>query len=271
MIIVEREGVLAALYEEWDSLLALADELGPDDWERPTACPGWSVKDNYSHVIGTEMMLAGRDNPDVDVSGATHVRNDIGRFNEQWVAHYRSRPAAEVLADLRAILAERRAALDAMNQAAFDVEGFTPAGPDSYGRFMRIRTMDCWFHEQDVREGVGRPGHLDGLAPQAALAESVRAMGYVVGKKAGAPAGSSVRLELTGPLAGRIDVEVGDRARVVDELDGEPTATVTLPGDRFMRLAGGRVADPATFGDGVELQGDTALGSAVLTNLAYTI
>jgi uncharacterized protein (TIGR03083 family) len=271
VIIVEREGVLAALYEEWDSLLALADELGPDDWGRPTACPGWTVKDTYSHVVGTESMLAGRDNPDVDVSGAAHVRNDIGRFNEVWVEHYRSRPAAEVVADLRAILAERRAALDGMDQAAFDAEGFTPAGPDSYGRFMRIRVMDCWVHEQDVREAVGRPGHLDGLAPQAALAESVRAMGYVVGKKAGAPAGSSVRLELTGPLSGRIDVEVGDRARVVEDLTGEPTATVTLPGDRFMRLAGGRVADPATFRDGVDIRGDTTLGDAVVTNLAYMI
>jgi uncharacterized protein (TIGR03083 family) len=271
VIIVEREGILAALYEEWDALLGLADELGPEDWDRPTACPGWSVKANYSHVIGTESMLAGRDNPAVDVSGAGHVRNDIGRFNELWVEHYRSRPPGEVLADLRAILAERRAALDGMDQAAFDAEGFTPAGPDSYGRFMRIRVMDCWMHEQDAREAVGRPGHLDGLAPRAALAETVQAMGYVVGKKAGAPSGSSVRLELTGPLAARIDVDVTDRARVVGELTGEPTATVTLPGDRFMRLAGGRVADPATFADGVEIVGDATLGSAIVTNLAYMI
>ena len=64
-----------------------------------------------------------------------------------------------MLADLREVIAERRAALAGMDQAAFDAESFTPAGPDTYGRFMRIRVMDMWMHEQDIREAVGRPGH----------------------------------------------------------------------------------------------------------------
>ena len=46
------------------------------------------------------------------------------------------------------------------------------------------------------------------------------ALGFVVGKRAGAPAGSRVRFELTGPMSRRIDVEVGDRAQVVDAMDG---------------------------------------------------
>ncbi len=33
----------------------------------------------------------------------------------------------------------------------------TPAGPDSFGRFMRIRIFDCWMHEQDIRDAVSRP------------------------------------------------------------------------------------------------------------------
>jgi uncharacterized protein (TIGR03083 family) len=154
-----------------------------------------------------------------------------------------------------------------MDQAAFDQESFTPAGPDTYGRFMRIRVMDMWTHEQDIREAVGRPGHLDGRAPATALDEVSAALGYVVGKKAAAPAGSTVRIELTGPLARRIDIEVGDRARVVDALAGEPTTTLTVPGDHFMRLVGGRGADPG----GVTVEGDATLGEAVVANLAYMI
>ncbi len=114
-----------------------------------------------------------------------------------------------MLADLRDTIAERRAGLRGMDQAAFDAEAFTPAGPDSYGRFMRIRVMDMWMHEQDVRAVVGRPGHEEGLAPQAALDEMTGALGFVVGKRAGAPSGSHVRFELTGPMTRRIDVEVG--------------------------------------------------------------
>ena len=66
---------------------------------------------------------------------------------------------------------------------------------------MRIRAFDCWLHEQDIRDAVGRPGGEEGPAAEAALDEIAAALGYVVGKKAGAPQGSRVRFELTGPAA----------------------------------------------------------------------
>jgi uncharacterized protein (TIGR03083 family) len=266
--ILDRDRIVAVLDEQFEAVLTLAGDLGDDDWDRPTACPGWSAKDNVSHIIGTEAMLLGRDSPQVDLpDDLAHVRNDIGRFNEAWVEWYRPRPPADVVADLRQVIDERRQALAGMDQAAFDEDSFTPAGPDTYGRFMRIRVMDMWTHEQDIREAVGRPGHLEGLAPATALDEVAAALGYVVGKKAAAPAGSTVRIELTGPLARRIDIEVSDRARVVDALAGEPTTTLTVPGDHFMRLVGGRGADPGA----VAVDGDAALGAAVVDNLAYMI
>jgi uncharacterized protein (TIGR03083 family) len=266
--IVDRDAVVATLDEEFDAVVALAGDLGDDDWDRPTACPGWSVKDNLSHIVGTEAMLLGRDNPQVDLpDDLPHVRNDIGRFNEAWVEWYRPRPPADVAADLRQVIDERRRALAGMDQAAFDKDSFTPAGPDTYGRFMRIRVMDLWTHEQDIREAVARPGHLEGLAPATALDEVSAALGYVVGKKAAAPAGSTVRIELTGPLTRRIDIEVSERARVIGALVGEPTTTLTVPGDHFMRLVAGRGADPGK----VAVEGDAALGAAVVDNLAYMI
>ena len=268
MTIVDRDAVVAALDEQFDAVVAIADDLGADDADRPTACPGWSVKDHLSHIVGTEAMLLGRDNPQVDLpDDLPHVRNDIGRFNEAWVEWYRPRPPTEVASDLRQVVDERRRALAGMDQAAFAEDSFTPAGPDTYGRFMRIRVMDMWTHEQDIREALDRPGHLEGLAPAMALDEVSTALGYVVGKKAAAPAGSAVRIELTGPLARRIDIEVGDRARIVDALAGEPTTTLTVPGDHFMRLVGGRGADPGR----VSVEGDPALGAAIVGNLAFMI
>lgn len=269
---VDRAQTVAALDEEWDALFALGDELAADEWDLPTACPGWSVRDNMSHCLGTEAMLLGRPNPAVEVpDDVPHVRNDIGRVNEVWVESYRGRPGTEVLDDFRAVVAERRTALAGMDQADFDVESWTPAGPDTYGRFMRIRVMDQWMHEQDIRGAVGRPGHLEGLAPEASLDEMVASLGYVVGKRAGAPSGSSVRFELTGPLARRVDIDVTDRARVVGALDGEPTVTITVAGDRFTRLTGGRVHDEADRASGVRIDGDAALGAQVLANLAFMI
>lgn len=268
MISVDRDRAVATLDEQYDAVVALAEGLAPAEWDLPTACPGWTVKDNVSHVIGIEAMLLGRPTPDVVLpDDLPHVRNDFGRVNEHWIESYRGRSTADVLADLRGVIAERRAALAGMDQAAFDAESFTPAGTDSYGRFMRIRVMDMWMHEQDVREVVGRPGHEDGAAPQAVLDEVTAALGYVVGKRAGAPEGSSVRFVLTGPMARRVDVAVDGRAQVVAALPGEPTATLTMPGLLFTRLCGGRSADPAA----VAVQGDTALGEAVVASMGFMI
>src|SRR4029450_9307292 len=152
---VDVDKVLPALDEQFDAVISLAESLTPEDWERPTACPGWSVKDNLAHVIGTEAMLAGRPMPEVELGDVSHVRNDIGRFNEAWVESYRAAPTSVVLEDLRGIIAERRAALAAMSRADFDADAMTPAGPATYGRFMRIRVMDMWMHGQGMRAGVG--------------------------------------------------------------------------------------------------------------------
>jgi uncharacterized protein (TIGR03083 family) len=268
VITVDRDQAVAVLDEQFDAVVALAEGLAPEEWDLPTACPRWSVKDNLVHVIGVEAMLLGRPTPEVALpEDLPHVRNDFGRVNEQWIESYRGRSTTDVLADLREVIAERRAALAGMGQADFDAESFTPAGPDSYGRFMRVRVMDMWMHEQDVRQAVGRPGHEDGRAPQAALDEMTAALGYVVGKRAGAPPGSRVRFELTGPMARRVDVEVSDRARVVDALAGDPTVTLTLPGHLFTRLCGGRGADPAT----VVVDGDPDLGEAIVTHMGFMI
>jgi len=273
LTIVDRDHIAAALNEEWDALVDLAVSLEPDDWDQPTDLPGWRVRDVYAHIVGTESMLLGRPSPDVELpADAEHVRNDIGRANELWVTEYRKRSGAELLGDLAAVVTERRAVLSGMDQDAFDAESWTPAGTDTFGRFMRIRVFDQWFHEQDVREAIGRPGHLDGLAPQVSLDEIAAVMGYVVGKQAGFPEGTSVRFNLKGPLSHALDIMVTDRARVVDQLAGEPTVTVTLPGATFCRLVGGRRRwDHPFLRRAVVIEGDDELAEHLLENLAFTL
>jgi uncharacterized protein (TIGR03083 family) len=268
---VDVDKVLPALDEQFDAIIGLAEGLAPADWERPTACPGWSVKDNVAHVIGTEAMLAGRSAPEVELGEVSHVRNDVGRFNEIWVESYRPAPVSAVLDDLRGIIAERRAALAAMSRADFDADAMTPAGPATYGRFMRIRVMDMWMHEQDIRDALGRPGHLAGRAAEQSLAEASGALGFVVGKRVAPPPGTTVRIELTGDLAGRIDIEVTDRARLVEGIAGTPTVEITLPGDRFMRIAGGRLSDSDDPQRDVAYTGDATLGGDFVTNLPFMI
>lgn len=270
--LLPRAPVVDALTEEVAALDDLLSGLLDDEWKAQSPCPGWDVQANVAHIVGTESMLAGVDAPatEDDLGARDHVRNDIGGFNEVWVAGLTSEPPAEVLERFRAITAQRLDALRAMDQETWDAEGFTPAGKDSYGRFMRIRVFDCWMHEQDIRDATGRPGHAWGSAVDLSLDEMATALGFVVGKKAGAPDGASVTFALEGEADRRIHVLVDGRAAVVDALDGPATTTVHTDVHTFSRLAGGRVS-LAAVSNRVAVEGDTTLGQAVVDNLAYTI
>jgi uncharacterized protein (TIGR03083 family) len=135
---------------------------------------------------------------------------------------------------------------------------------------MQIRIFDCWMHEQDIRVAVGIPGNESGAAAEEALDEVVRALGYIIGKRGRAPDGSSVLIRLTGPVKRDLHVLVEGRARVVEQIEGAPTASLALSSSLFFRLAGGREDGQAAVG-GIELGGDTALARQLATNLAYTI
>lgn len=186
---VDKSAVLAGLFAVWDDIDALLAGLSETQWRAPSPLPGWDVKAVVSHMIGTESFLAGiaAPEPDVDVSALEHVRNDIGAMNECWVRHLSAHADADVLESFRAITDDRRAALTSMSDEEWDAVTMTPTGPDSYGRFMRIRVFDCWMHEQDIRVALGRPpsdADLAGPAASLAVDEIAATMGYVVGKLA---------------------------------------------------------------------------------------
>jgi uncharacterized protein (TIGR03083 family) len=265
----------AQLDEVWTSLGTLGAGLSDADWRAPTSCPGWSVAAQYAHVVGTESMILGRPNPEVDPGRPDHVRNDIGGFNEAWVVSLASEPRESVLARLAEVTSARRAAMAEMTEDDFVAPSWTPVGQADYRRFMQIRVFDCWVHEQDVRDAVDRPGHDDGPVAEQSVDEIVRALGYIVGKKAAAPPGSSVRISLTGPVKRDIEVAVVDgRARAVAGINGSPTTTLTMSSTAFTRLASGRVAAASVmtgaFG-GVTLAGDTTFGERIVAALPFTI
>jgi uncharacterized protein (TIGR03083 family) len=273
---LDKAEVLDGLFAEWDAVAALADGLSEAEWRAATPLPGWSVRDVVAHVIGTESMLQGAGTPeaDVDVSTLKHVRNDIGVMNERWVRKLRGISTDDLLDRLRATTAERRAALTAMSDDDWHQITATPAGPDTYGRFMRVRIFDCWMHEHDIRDALPKPvsdTELTGPAARHALDEMASSMGFVVGKLGRAPEGSRVAIELTGPLRRTINVAVEGRGRVVDNFGGqEPTTTIELDGLLFTRLAGGRTTT-AEHPDAIRYGGDEAVGQRVVEHLNYVI
>ena len=273
---LDKPTVLDALFASWRDIDTLLHTLDPAQWTMETSLPGWTVHDVVAHIVGTESMLHGDATPevDVDVSTLEHVRNDIGALNERWVRKLLGLSSSELHERYRSVTALRRTELSELSVEQWDAVTATPAGPDTYGRFMRVRIFDCWMHELDIRDAVARPAdaaELVGPAAELSLDEMAASMGFVVGKLGGAPDGSRVRIELTGPLRRDINVAIQGRGRVVPDFGAEaPTSTIALDAVLFTRIAGGRTPAAAHHG-AISYGGDENVGRRIVEHLDYVI
>ena len=266
---VPQEPMIAALQTQWSAIADLAASLTDDQWRAPSGLPGWQVGDVVAHVLGTEAMLAGR-SPEttIDAAAVDHVKNPIGELNERWIDHYRNRSRDELMADFATITSEREKAMWGMTEGQWDAETGTPVGPESYGRFMRIRVFDCWVHEVDIRDAVGLGDPTNPEPALWSLREISATLPFVVGKRARAPKGSTVTFVLTGVAPQTVHIAVDERAAVVPTIDGTADVTLTLDAADLARLVGGR---PGADASRVTVDGDHELGAAIVANLHYTI
>jgi uncharacterized protein (TIGR03083 family) len=263
----------AALKETWDSLAEVCHDLVAREWELPTECPGWDVKDQLSHVIGIERSLMGEPVPEWDGPMGDHVRNDFAVPLEKWIAVRRGERGPAIRAELVEVAAARLSMLGSLDDEAWATIGFSPLGDMPYAEFMDLRVYDCWVHEQDVRLALDRPGGSGGRASRIAIDRVAAAMGFVVGKRAASPEGTVVRFQVEGPAhdARRITIAVeGGRARATDHPDATPAVSLTMSSIDFVRLGCGRATGAQVqAAGGIGVEGDSALGETILGSMNF--
>lgn len=274
-------GIVQAFAQTAQAVLDLGSSCKPSDFDRPTECPGWSVKDQISHVVGLESFLEGAQPPDIDVSHLPHVRNETGRFMETWVEARRGLSGEEIVGELESILPRRLAHLrDPGLQPETIID--TPFGPRPALRAVTLRAIDVWCHEQDLRVALGRPGNLDSPAAALTVQGVLDALPVIVARKAQVPEGHVVIIDCTGPVVAR------DGVRVVEGPDGRlfgeplftggrsgqdpampqgPRTSITLSTEALTRRSAGRRSVDALH---YTVAGDEALARSVLEQLPVT-
>jgi uncharacterized protein (TIGR03083 family) len=267
------EPVVGVLAEEWSAVASLCSQLDGREWELPTECPGWTVRDVLSHLVGTERSLLGEPPPGPPVEGPAHVKNPVGAMNEAWVAERRGRQGAEVLDEFAEVTGCRLSEMRSWPTSRFDEVVPSPVGRVPYREFMSVRVMDTWVHEQDIRVATDRPGNRSGAPAALAMRRLSSAMGFVVAKKAGAPEGSVVRIDFSGETPSRLDVAVRDgRGVILDDLDGDPTAVLAMDQETFRRLCCGRVSGDGAVSSGLVVAGgDEELAVRVVRSMPFMI
>ena len=264
---------LLHLIETWRQatadLVALARTIEINQWESPTALDGWDVKDVVAHCAHFEAILAGAPEETIEIGSPPHVKNLMGAYTEQGVVARRGATMAELCDEIEESSRRTHAALraDPPTDPTAKPSIPTPGGVEwPIGTLLSNRPLDLWMHEQDLRRAIGRPGGYDSLAARHTMSVLGGGLGKVVGKRAKAPEGASVQIEIPeADLSWRLAIKDGRAIR--DEGTAPATVTITLGAEDFVGLAGGRInPDQAE----IEIEGDEQLGRIITLNLAIT-
>jgi uncharacterized protein (TIGR03083 family) len=113
---------------DWAAFLAT---LSPQQWEAPTLCEGWRVRDVVAHALSYDEL-----NPRDLLARVVKGRFLLNRINAAGVTDYSRRSPDELLDLLNAHLEPRGL-------------------PAAFGG--RIALLDGLIHHQDIRRALGRP------------------------------------------------------------------------------------------------------------------
>ncbi|MDK9498080.1 maleylpyruvate isomerase family mycothiol-dependent enzyme [Streptomyces katrae] len=256
-----------------EAITELVLPLPEAQWNLPTPCPGWSVRDIVSHLIGLELEQLGDPRPIHTLPrDLRHVVDEFTRYMEVPVDVRRHHTAPEMTSELEYTVIRRQRQLrnERRDPATTMVRG--PQGNQITLEFsLRLRAFDTWIHEQDLRAALGVPGNWD--SPGAFVARDILLAGLpkVVAKGAGAPPNTAVVIDVHGPVEflRTVRVDAAGRATLDKTPSLGPDVSLAMDWETYVRLAAGRVR-PRTVADRVKVEGDTELAAAILGAFAVT-
>jgi uncharacterized protein (TIGR03083 family) len=252
------EALVDAYEDVLTNTIELARGISDDQAGAPTDCPGWTIHDQLSHMVGLEQILGGSPRPSIAAPDLPHVHGDVGAFMETIVHVRRELPFSAVVDELTGLLPRRLAQLRAA-AAEGDPEVMGPMGPRKLSAVMTNRVFDLWAHEQDIRRALGLAPRLDCAAAHVAVDRTLIAW-------------ESMLPAAAGDVNGRLDVSVTrPHAATRSYVFGEGGGTARLVGDvgAITWLGCGR-GNPAQLGETVTFDGDAGVLAAVGPALGFT-
>ncbi|WP_330354335.1 maleylpyruvate isomerase family mycothiol-dependent enzyme [Streptomyces chartreusis] len=259
---------------EHAALIATLRGLTPADWGRE-AVPGWSVRDVVAHVLGDCYgRLARHRDGHREGGGEGHREGGregpafapgedlpayIHRINQQWVdAHSRVSPAA--LTDTLELIGGQVARLFAESDPAAPSLGVSWAGADPAPMWLDSarELTEYWTHRQQIRHATGQRTDPDPRLLSVVLDTFLRALPHTL-REIAAPAGTQVRIHVTGPAGGTWTATAGGTWSATAGGTWSATAggtwSATAPGGGNWSLAGPADGHPAAL---VRLDAETA-------------
>ncbi len=209
---------------ELDAFLRLLSRLEPGDWEKPTACTLWDVRDVVAHQAGHVQMGSGlrgflaQADPRATRPYQRRGMSILDAVNQAQVDMRRSWPVDELIAELSD---GTRRSISSRLRSNW-VAGHVPVPVSPVGLMplrdllLRIFPRDMWIHRLDIADATGKAfeqtAEHDGVMVGLVVADVSRHLR----KKA---AGLGLTLRLAGPAGGSWLVNSGTNEDLTIEMD----------------------------------------------------
>lgn len=238
-------GVRVALAQR-SSLLRQLDLLTASDWDAPTECTPWRVRDIVAHIAGELVYTR---NPLAFLGLVATWRRRFGDLdfldgtNEAAVQARRTWPVERLLAEYRRDIGRAVPPRWSRGLPLGGQGGLPPGATFAYLTDV-VLPRDTWMHRHDIARATGTAVPADPT--------DAEVVAQVVRELALAWTGPDSELRLTGPAGG---------TWLLGDGDGEP---VELPAVGLMRLLSGRVAEPDLLASVPEPVRTTLAGARVI-------
>ena len=255
------------------ALVELLESLSDAEWQRPTVCAGWSVKDLVLHVLGDDLGLLSRGRDGFAYGGPEDASWEslvafLNEWNERWVEGTRRLSSRVLLELLRGVAPEVEAYFASLDLHAIGGP-VSWAGPEPAPVWLDVAReyTERWLHQQQIRDAVARPGLDDRRFIGPVIETFVRALPRAY-REVGAPPGTKVAVVVTGDGGGVWSVERGWTGwTLASGTAPGATATVRLDRETAWRRST-RGIDRDTAASRAQIDGDRDLGAVALDAVA---
>lgn len=240
---------------ELERFLALLETLGAGDWDKPTACTAWNVRDMLAHQAGGYASGTGYR----EMIHQYSARPQNGQLpedaiNARQLSERANRTPSELIAELR------RVGPVAIHKWAYQFRLVKPlVVPHPVGGRQPLRHLmwvihsrDTWMHRLDICRATARPFQQTAEHDGRIVALILRDVDLVLRDKLG---GKAVAFDLPG-VAGGV-WQVGS---------GEPAATIRMDALDFCIFASGRFTPDEALSR-ANLSGERVLAEFALRNI----
>jgi uncharacterized protein (TIGR03083 family) len=252
-----------------DSLLELLGGLSDAEWELPTVCAGWSVRDVALHLLGDDVGMLSRrrdrySGPRVSFASWAELVAFINQQNAQWVQATR-RIGPRLLVDFLRLTGEQISMFfQSLDPYALGVSvDWAGPGPAPVWLDLAREYTERWHHQQHIRDAVGKPGLMEPRYLAPVLDAFVRALPHTY-RDVVADEGVLVGLTIAGESGGKWFLlrERGEWHLYV-EVTQQPQAEVVIDQDMAWRLFTRGIGKQEALARAT-VKGDSLLGARML-------